>query len=260
MKSFSAKQIQVHLEQCGLEKGQNLFVHSNMSALGVFVPGPAGLYDILRDILGDAATIVAPAYRITASPDEVFDPANSPSLGVGSFSEFLRRKSGVVRSLSPIHSHVFDGPLSSEVVQRGLSPSFGAGSDFEFLMGKSFRGLFLGCNFQPAGTLVFHAQAHANNIPYRQWETARRHVLTRTTDGNELEAEVTFPYYARKKGAPRENRAPVELALAERGLLCKRELPYGYSLSFDYDIVQAELLQLFKDVPSICLAEQVCPK
>jgi aminoglycoside N3'-acetyltransferase len=256
MKSFSAEQLREHLRQCGLKKGENLFIHSNMSALGIFPQGPTGLHDILRDVLGEDATIVAPAYRITAPQEEVFDPVNSPSLGVGSFSEFLRRKPSVFRSISPIHSHVFDGPLSAQASNRGLSPSFGAGSDFEFLVGNSFRAFFLGCNFQLAGTLVFHAQAVANSIPYREWQTARRHILARGTNDEPQEREVTFPYYARKAGAPRENRAPVESYLMQAGFLTKQDLPYGYSLSFDYDGVQESLLRLFQDNPKICIPDQ----
>ena len=253
MKSTSAEQLQAHLIQLGLKKGKNLFIHSNMSALGQFSPGPPGLYEILRNLIGQDATIVAPAYRITAPPDEVFDPASSPSLGVGSFSEFLRKRPGVSRSLCPIHSHVFDGPLARGIEARGFVPSFGKGSDFDYLLGKKFYGLFLGCDFQSAGTLVFHAQAIANSIPYREWQVSRRLVRHYVGTGTVEDRAIELPYYARKTGAPREDRRPIERHLLAGGKVNKSATNYGSSLSFDYDVVQGELLELLKARPDICV-------
>lgn len=256
MKSTSGQALREHLQRAGVAEDVNLTIHSDLTALGLLEGGVAGLYHTLREIVGPKSTIAVPAYRIGIPPTEIFDLENSPSLHVGALSEYVRKLEGTRRTPNPIHSHALNGPLAGCAGQTELSPSFGKKSDFEFFVTHSFRALFLGCDFENAGTLVCHAQACNGNIPYRSWQMARRKVrLPSQASGEKDIVELEFPYYARIKGAPKETRRGIEHRLRASGLISEVELPYGASLAFDYLTVHTELLKIFAENPLACVPE-----
>jgi aminoglycoside N3'-acetyltransferase len=256
MKATSNHELRDHLQRAGVEQGVNLTIHSNLSAFGLLEGGVSRLYETLREMVGPHGTIAVPAYRIGTPSDEIFDPEKSPSFQVGAFSEYVRKLEGTRRTANPIHSHALQGPLADLACRVELPASFGQTSDFEFFVTNRFKVLFLGCDFENAGTLVFHAQACAGNIPYRSWQTAKRKVMLRSqVDGGERVVELAFPYYARINGAPKETRRGLERELRAGGLIREAKLPYGASLAFEYAPVHAELLKIFARNPLACVSE-----
>lgn len=258
MKGTSLKEFRDHLQRAGVAHDINLTIHSSLAALGQLEGGPAELYRTLREIVGPKGTIAVPAYRIGAPPEEVFDREGSPSLQVGALSEYVRKLDGTKRTANPIHSHALNGPLAELAGVPKLPASFGPGSDFEFFITHRFKALFLGCNFENAGTLVFHAQACAGNIPYRDWQMAKRKVRSASeVDESERVVEMEFSYYARIKGAPKETRLNIEHELKASGFVTEVNLPYGASLAFDCADVHAELLKIFARNPLACVPESM---
>jgi aminoglycoside 3-N-acetyltransferase len=249
MKRTDKSALAAHLAALGVEPGRNVVVHSNLAAFGILDGGAEGLWKCLCEIAGDRATIVVPSYRLTAPAEEIFDRANSPSLSVGAFSEYVRRRPEAVRSANPLHSHCFVGPLASEFINDVPRPSFGHDSDFEFLERHGFLCLMLGCDLENAGTLVFHSQACAGTIPYRSWQTLRRMCIL----NGEAEAKpYDFAYYARVPGAPRETRRELQRRMLEAGLLRSAPAAYGKSLSLACGAANRFLTQLFRTEPMIC--------
>lgn len=238
-----------HLGLLGLKSGMNVVVHSSLAPLGVLAGGLPTAYDALRSIVGGHATIAVPAYRIGAGREEVYDAQDSASLQVGAFSEYVRKLPSSRRSLNPIHSHAFQGPLAETATRAPCPASFGAGSDFEFMIEHGFTALFLGCDFENAGTCVFHAQAVADCIPYREWQQAVRSVTEIDSSGRKIVAVKSFPYYARVAGAPRETRRKLEARLRQDRLLSEASLPYGKSMAFDFPQVHAALVDIFRKDP-----------
>jgi aminoglycoside N3'-acetyltransferase len=253
MKGTSRQELRDHLQRAGVAHHVNLTVHSNLAALGLLEGGPPELYRTLREIVGSEATIAVPAYRIGSPPEDIFDRKASPSLHVGTFSEYVRKLEGTKRTANPIHSHALNGPLAELASLPKLPASFGPGSDFEFFVKHEFKTLFLGCNFENAGTLVFHAQACAGHIPYREWQMVKRKVRATSTAGSEHVMDLEFPYYARIKEAPKESRFRIENDLRAGGFLTEVDLPYGMSLAFDCADVHAELLRIFARNPLACV-------
>ncbi|NJM30726.1 MAG: AAC(3) family N-acetyltransferase, partial [Rhizobiales bacterium] len=150
---------------------------------------------------------------------------------------------------NPLHSHAFVGPLAREFANDVPRASFGEGSDFEFLERNDFLCLMLGCDFENAGTFVFHSQACAGTIPYRSWRTLSRMCIL----GGEAQAKsYDFAYYARNAGAPRETRREVERRMSDMGLLRSTPTVYGKSLSFECESANRFLTQLFVSEPMIC--------
>ena len=194
MKHTDSNALVAHLAELGAEQGRNVVVHSSLPVFGLLEGGPAALYDSLRGLIGADATIAVPAYRLTAPVDEVFKRAGSPSLSVGTFSEFLRKFPGAARSANPLHSHAFVGPLARHFINDLPRASFGPHSDFAFLVEHDFLCLMLGCNLENAGTFVFHSQACANSIPYRSWRNLSRLCVL---NGEDAPRAFEFAYYAR---------------------------------------------------------------
>ncbi|NJM31374.1 MAG: hypothetical protein HC855_15980, partial [Rhizobiales bacterium] len=91
MKRTDREALSAHLMELGVEPGRNVVVHSSLAAFGVLEGGTAGLWTCLAGIVGDAAAVAVPTYRLTASADEIFDRTRSPSLSVGAFSEHVRQ-------------------------------------------------------------------------------------------------------------------------------------------------------------------------
>jgi aminopeptidase-like protein/aminoglycoside N3'-acetyltransferase len=79
------------------------------------------LLEGLREVVGAAGTILAPSYTFSYCRQQVFDPAESPTV-VGpwntftAFPEFLRRLPGAIRSCDPIFSNAGIGPRASELL------------------------------------------------------------------------------------------------------------------------------------------------
>lgn len=249
MKTTTPDQLAALLAELGVAPGANLLVHSDVAAFGLFEGGMAALFATLRGAIGEAGTIATPAYRFSAPPDEPYIRAASPSIGVGAFSEHVRKAEGSRRTGNPIHSHALNGPLSAVAAARPQPPSFGEGADFEFFIANGFQGLFLGCGFEKAGTLIIHAQALASTVPYRGWQTSRRIEIVSEPDGSTREVSFEAPYYAREKGAPRETRTGIERSLREAGLLREGRLAYGPAMLFDAGAVVAEAKRIFEQDP-----------
>jgi aminoglycoside 3-N-acetyltransferase len=254
MKTTTPADLMIHLKALGVAKGQNIVVHSNVAAFGVLEGGMAGLFKCCRDLIGPEATLAVPAYRLMAPASDVFDRLKSPSQKVGVFCEYVRQNAESFRSCNPLHSHSYNGPHAATFAGDHMRPSFGPGSDFETLVNEKFRAIYLGCNFETAGTFVFHAQACANTIPYRTWRALTRYCNLHVSNGAADEVhEYCFQYYARTAGAPRETRVGVENNLRQGKFLHEAKLAYGTSLSYDCILVHRYLTQLFQSNPLYCV-------
>ncbi|MFF3311540.1 AAC(3) family N-acetyltransferase [Streptomyces sp. NPDC002952] len=112
------------LRQLGLSTGDTVLVHASLHALGPVRGGVDTVVDALRDVLGPTGTLTVytqtpdnsdpsrwPGTRGYAVPKETwdserdkvpaFDPARSPSFGVGVLSERVWRQDGAMRSAHP---------------------------------------------------------------------------------------------------------------------------------------------------------------
>ncbi|MEU6072865.1 AAC(3) family N-acetyltransferase [Micromonospora sp. NPDC047074] len=121
------------LRALGMPPQATVLVHCALSRVGRVAGGPAGLLAALRDVLGEAGTVVVPAqtagnsttsrlFRAATAgltPAEVaaaeaaiapFDPERSPVQGMGVFAEHVRRQPGASRSRHPQTSFAALGP------------------------------------------------------------------------------------------------------------------------------------------------------
>lgn len=126
------------LEALGVRQGMTLLVHSSLSSIGWVCGGPVAVIQALQEALGPAGTLVMPAHTSELSEPSAwcnppvpeawwpiiresmppFDPAVTPTRGMGVIPECFRAMPDVWRSAHPQASFLARGPCA-EFVTRG---------------------------------------------------------------------------------------------------------------------------------------------
>jgi aminoglycoside 3-N-acetyltransferase len=130
------------LRRLGLSAGDTVLVHSSLRSLGVVCGGAVAAVQALMDAIGPAGTLVVPAHTAAHNRDPAswtdplfehlmsderscqivrdhlpgFDPAITPSQGVGAIAEAVRTWPGARRSGHPQTSFAAVGPLAGRIV------------------------------------------------------------------------------------------------------------------------------------------------
>lgn len=116
---YSRERLAADLVALGLPHGQDVLVHAAFSALGKVEGGPASVVGAIRDVVGQEATILAPAYPMSTTmyewmiTPEPFDVRASRSR-MGAISEYMRALPDARRSAHPTHSVVAIGPRAED--------------------------------------------------------------------------------------------------------------------------------------------------
>jgi aminoglycoside 3-N-acetyltransferase len=152
----------------GLSTGDTVLVHSSMRAIGWVPGGQVAVVQALLDVLGPDGTLVVPAQTGGNSdpkhwtnppvPEEwwpairehmpAFDPAITPSRGIGAVAEAVRTWPGAVRSDHPHTSFAAIGARAAALMARhDLDCQFGAESPLGALEAEDARVLLLGVGF-----------------------------------------------------------------------------------------------------------------
>lgn len=116
MNGYDRDDLVAALRAAGLRAGDCAFVSTSLGLLGVAAGATSmdGLCALalsaLQEVVGEAGSILAPAYSYTigrsrASEPALFDPGITPG-EVGPFPEYLRRQPGALRSCDPMTSVV----------------------------------------------------------------------------------------------------------------------------------------------------------
>lgn len=138
-----------NLRALGIPLDSVVIVHSSMSAIGWVAGGVVAVIDALIDALGPGSTIVMPAQSgqymdpihwqnppvpahwidILHAETPAFDPARTPTRGMGQIVEAFRTMPDTLRSAHPTVSFVARGPLAHHIVEpHTLTPEFGEAS------------------------------------------------------------------------------------------------------------------------------------
>ncbi|HSM56650.1 MAG TPA: AAC(3) family N-acetyltransferase [Candidatus Sulfomarinibacteraceae bacterium] len=156
------------LRECGLQEGMTVLIHSSLSSLGWVSGGPVAVIEALLNVLGEQGTLVMPthtgdysdpaewenppvpeawwqAIRDTMPP---FDPAITPSRGMGAIPETFRRWPGVLRSSHPAYSFAAHGPHAQTITgDHQLNYGLGEGSPLARLYELDSWVLLLGVGY-----------------------------------------------------------------------------------------------------------------
>jgi aminoglycoside 3-N-acetyltransferase len=156
------------LARLGVRPGQILLVHTSVSALGWVAGGAMAVAQALLDALGPAGTLVVPTQtgansdpagwsRPPVPPDwwqpirdhlPGYDPARTPTRGMGAVPELVRTWPGAVRSAHPVSSLAALGPAAAGLMgTHDLGSELGERSPLAALEAADARVLLLGAGW-----------------------------------------------------------------------------------------------------------------
>lgn len=176
------------LRELGLRQGENVFVHSSLSAFGHVDGGAAAVCDALLETAGPDGTVVVPTFTWGRYHDRetvVFDTRNDPcELGV--IPETFRQRPETLRSDHVCHSVAAIGPGSGDIMGDGVRP-FAEGSSICRLYALDFWYVFLGCGFGSCTAL--HTAEELMQVPYRYYRHFKGSTVVRA-DGSVIPSEA----------------------------------------------------------------------
>lgn len=221
MNEVTEQQVVRCLQEVGLTSGDGLLVHSAIHFLGQPQDGPRTYFNSILKVIGPAGTIAVPAFNFGFARHGRFDPQETPSEGMGVFSEFVRQQPVARRTPHPMQSLAILGTYASDLAQRDTPSAFDPGSAFERMLELDFKLLLLGADIAAAS--IFHYSEQQHKVPYRYWKNF--HGQVRTPAGWQ---EKTYRMYVRDLGMnPALTAAPVQQLLEERSQWSSVVLNYG---------------------------------
>ena len=162
------------LRALGLEAGDEVVVHSSLSAIGWTEGGPRTVVDALLAVVDETGTILAPTFTASHAKSHPFDPEKTPSQ-TGAVTEALRTHPDAHRSTHPTHSVAALGAAAEELTaEHPLDASLGPDSPLDRLARRGGRVLLLGVGHESNSTL--HVAEKRAGLP---WKDRVNEVLVR---------------------------------------------------------------------------------
>lgn len=214
-------QVSAALSAIGVQPGDGLLVHSALQFLGRPAGGTGMYLTVLMDRLGADGTLVVPTFNFGFARGIPYDPAQTPSQGMGVFSEWVRQQPQSHRTLHPLQSVAAIGHYARDLAGQDTTSAFDPGSAFERMLDLDFKLLLLGADIQAASMIHYSEQRAA--VPYRYWKDFTGQV--NTPDGWQ---ERTYRMFVRDMDInPQLRLYPVQLELERRGQWAETALGYG---------------------------------
>lgn len=169
MYDYTKNDIEESLKMTGIQKGDEVFIHSNLGFFGKLENCTNKEYlcetflTAIQNVIGENGTIIVPTFSYSFCKGELFEPQKTKS-GCGMFAEYIRKQKDAVRSMEPNFSVASLGANNSYLEQIGHE-AFGKNSFWE-KWNDGNRGKILNLNFDCGSTFV-HFIEHENDVPYR---------------------------------------------------------------------------------------------
>lgn len=166
---YTNTDLQAALERLPLNRGDVLFIHSNIGFFGRAEGINRGdelcqlFFDALMNRLGEDGTLVVPTFTYSFPRRKMFDLKESIS-DMGLFAEWLRKHPNAYRSCDPSYSVAAIGSYAQALTSRIPENSFSPDGFFGRFLDAN--GIVLNLNFD-AGSTFLHYLERQIGVPYR---------------------------------------------------------------------------------------------
>jgi aminoglycoside 3-N-acetyltransferase len=236
------------LRNVGVNDGDVIFVHSDISAFGMPLSFEKdlllkGLFDIFKKVIGDTGLLILPTFSYSFCKNEIFDVQNTRST-VGSLTEWFRNQEGVIRSKHPIFSVAYKGNKGYSVDLQNISTdSFDRQSIFGKLHKLKGKIVLFGVDLETVTFIHYVEQFHG--VPYRYHKKFKGVI-----SDNGRQYPATYSFYVRNEAVnPILDLANFGSYLTDRNLLKKVKVGNGVISVVDSDVLFVEGLKMLnKDI------------
>ncbi len=161
------------LEEVGIEKGDTVLVHSDITVFGKLCLSDRdllckALVDTIKEAVGDQGTIIMPTFSYSFCDNEVFD-INRTRSKVGVLTEYFRQQPDTSRTGHPIFSVGIWGKHQQQLLDVGPD-SFDRSSIFGKLHDMHAKNLYFGAPFINSCTFIHYIE-QLHGVPYRHVRT-----------------------------------------------------------------------------------------
>ena len=126
------------------------------------------LLSVLKSFITQGYTIAIPCFTLSFTKTGRFDDEHSKS-EVGMLGDWFLELYDVLRTLHPIYSFAYAGPLASEISQISIQTCFSEDSIFSYFNRKKTRYILFGCDYQYLTQLHYYEERE--KVPYRYHKT-----------------------------------------------------------------------------------------
>jgi|TARA_B100000315_G_scaffold1158_1_gene1061 aminoglycoside 3-N-acetyltransferase len=231
------------LKDLGVQRGDNLLLHSSFNTISSLVDTPKEAVDDIFDIIGARGTLLVPAVNFDAFKQGLFDSENTAvHSNLGAINECVRNISGAVRSINPFDSMCGVGPLAEEICGGYNEQCYGEESPWKKALNHNFKLLMIGVDFYYAS--IVHAVEVDAKVPYRKWMDFRNNILHKG-----VKSDFTVRLYAAELGMKRNYNKIMDEFLNSGDMLRKSKYTKAYLIDLEY--MYNHFLAKIKDNPYI---------
>ncbi|MGE5473223.1 MAG: AAC(3) family N-acetyltransferase [Ignavibacteriales bacterium] len=167
--NYSESDIIDALKNIGVEKGDNIFVHSNIGFFGKLKGAKdekdyyKAFKEAIFEVIGDEGSLIVPTFSYSYCWGKIFDKENTPGI-CGFLSEMARKDANAIRSEDGNFSVAAIGKNAEYFTKDAPDYSFGKGTFWEKFF--EMNGKFCNFNFDAASTFIHYIERELK-VPYR---------------------------------------------------------------------------------------------
>lgn len=212
--------------ELGINEGDNLLIHNSLLKFGIpkevaLSRFPEIVYNYIQSSIGSSGTIIVPTFNFDFCKGIPFNRQETPSKGMGVFSEYVRSLPQSKRSFHPMQSVAVIGDKQEYIIEGDTTSSFSPGGPFDRLRKLNTKIVLLGADINAIS--VIHWVEEKYNVPYRYWKTFSGSYID---DG--VTTERNYEMYVRSLDTnPALKLNSIETQLRERGLINEYKIGGG---------------------------------
>jgi len=171
---YKLEDLLAEIRNLTLSKGDTVMVHSALHCFGMPIRASKlelcnAIYKQLNSMIGEEGTIVVPTFNFSFCSGKLYDIMQTPSEGMGIFSEYIRNQEKSIRSKHPTQSISAIGRHANELCSYDSYSAFENDSSFSKLLSLDTTVLLLGASIQAVSFI--HLAEESNQVPYRYYKT-----------------------------------------------------------------------------------------